>query len=75
VYKPNMGSVDRGIRILVGSLFIYFGFFDHAVVTDRFSGVLIGLVGIIFLTVSMFAYCPAYVLIGLSTIRRKTSTR
>jgi len=72
-YQKNMGLLDRGIRLIVGSLFIYFGFFDRSVITDPFSGALVGIVGIVMMVASMFAYCPAYVLIGLSTIRRVVS--
>jgi len=66
-----MGLVDRGIRFVIGSLFVYFGFFDHSLIKDTFAGALIGIMGAIFIAVSLAAYCPAYVLIGLSTIRRK----
>lgn len=66
--KPNMGSTDRIIRIVVALIaaILYF--------TDQISGtaatIIIAIAAILLLT-SLINFCPLYTLFGIST--RKTS--
>ncbi|MFC3880597.1 DUF2892 domain-containing protein [Algoriphagus namhaensis] len=62
--KKNMGSIDRGIRILVAAILVIL----------FFSGQISGLIGTIalvvagiFLVTSFVSFCPLYVALGLKT--------
>lgn len=68
--KKNMGSADRVIRILLAGLFAYL----------YFSGTVTGTVGIVllvlggvFLATSLVSFCPLYTLVGINTCGRKTT--
>ena len=61
--KVNVGSIDRAIRILMGSILIAAALFG-------FIGVW-GWLGIIPLTTGIFRICPAYLLFGLNTCKSK----
>lgn len=65
--KSNMGGADRLIRILAAVVIgaLYF--------TGRIGGTLgivLGIVGIVFLLTSVFGFCCAYVPFGLSTCKK-----
>ncbi|MBM3470130.1 MAG: DUF2892 domain-containing protein [Armatimonadetes bacterium] len=62
--KPNMGTADRTIRIIVAILIgiLYF--------TGKISGTLaivLGIVAVIFLLTSFVGTCPLYMPFGIST--------
>ncbi|HMN49008.1 MAG TPA: DUF2892 domain-containing protein [Ignavibacteriaceae bacterium] len=56
--KPNVGSADKVIRIILGIVIIALGFIYQS---------WWGLVGIVPLLTGVFNFCPAYSLIGVST--------
>lgn len=65
--KPNMGTIDRLIRIMVavsiGMLYLM----------DMISGttaVVLGIVAVAFLITSFMSWCPAYLPFGISTRKR-----
>jgi hypothetical protein len=65
--KPNMGTIDRLIRIMVavsiGMLYLM----------DMISGttaVVLGIVAVAFLITSFISWCPAYLPFGISTRKR-----
>lgn len=66
--KPNMGNVDKAIRILVAVIIgaLYF--------TEQLSGttaiILLILAGIFILT-SFMSFCPLYLPFGISTRKNK----
>jgi hypothetical protein len=65
-----MGSVDRGLRIIIAIAIgvLYF--------TDLISGTLaliLGVFAIAFLVTSFISWCPAYVPFGLSTCKEPDS--
>ena len=62
--KPNMGGIDRIIRIVVAAI----------VAVLYFNGTLSGTVGIValvlaavFVLTSLVSFCPLYTLVGLNT--------
>lgn len=62
--KPNMGGVDRIIRIVIAAV----------VAVLYFTGTLTGTVGIValvlaavFVLTSLVSFCPLYTLVGLNT--------
>jgi hypothetical protein len=67
--KKNMGGADRIIRILLAAVFAYLYF--GGVVTGTIGLVLVILGGIFVLT-SLLGFCPIYALVGISTCPRKS---
>jgi len=61
---PNVGSVDRIIRILLGVALIAATLFGSIGVW--------GWIGVIPLATGLFRICPAYLLLGWSTCPAKT---
>ena len=62
--KPNMGTVDRVLRVLVAIVIgvLYF--------TEQISGttaVVLGVLAIVFLLTSLLGFCPLYAPLKLST--------
>jgi len=62
--KANMGSTDRIIRVLIAAVFavLYFA----GTVTGTVGLVLLVL-GAVFLLTSVVSFCPLYALFGIST--------
>jgi len=65
--KRNLHTVDRFIRVLVGTVCIYYGFIDTSYIAQNTVAILIGLVGIVNLFAAVFAFCPLYGLTGISS--------
>jgi len=66
--KRNMGNADRFIRILLALVFAYLYFGE--IITGTWGIVLLVLGGIFVLT-SLIGYCPLYSLVGLNTCGTK----
>jgi hypothetical protein len=62
--KPNMGSADRIIRIVLAAVLI--GLYAMGTVTGTLGTVLLVL-GIVFLGTSLVRFCPLYAPFGIST--------
>lgn len=66
--KKNMGTIDRTVRILLAILIAVLYF------TNQISGiaaVILGIFAIVFLLTSFMGFCPLYVPLKLSTIKKK----
>ena len=59
--KTNMGSIDRGLRIVVGIVLIAAVFFIEGPMRWW------GLVGLVPLVTGLAGSCPAYSILGIST--------
>jgi Protein of unknown function (DUF2892) len=70
VMKKNMGAADRIIRVLLAAVFAYLYF--SGTVTGTLGIVLVVLGGVFVLT-SLVSFCPLYTLVGLSTCPRKAA--
>lgn len=68
--KKNMGNTDRIIRILLAAIFAYLYF--GGVVTGTLGLVLVILGGIFVLT-SLVSFCPLYSLFGINSCPVKKS--
>jgi hypothetical protein len=68
--KKNMGTTDRIIRLLLAALFAYLYF--GGIVTGTWGLVLLVLGGIFVLT-SLVGFCPLYAPFGISTCAVKKS--
>jgi Protein of unknown function (DUF2892) len=66
--KHNMGSADRIIRILLAAVFAYLYF--GGIVTGTWGLVLVILGGVFVLT-SLVGFCPLYTLFGINTCAKK----
>jgi hypothetical protein len=61
--KPNVGSIDRTLRFLLGLALLGAGYYFKS---------WWGLVGFVPLLTATFRFCPAYLPFGLSTCARKS---
>jgi len=70
--KQNMGSMDRILRIIVAAVFgiLYF----NGIVTGT-PGILLLVLGGIFVLTSFVGHCPIYKIIGLNTCSGKTESK
>ena len=68
--KPNMGSTDRIIRIALALLFsaLYF----TGTVSGTF-GVVLLVLGAVFVLTSVLSFCPLYTVLGMNTCAVKRS--
>lgn len=64
--KRNMSNADRVIRVIVAALFAYLYF--GGVVTGAL-GIIVLVLGTVFLLTSLFAFCPLYFLFNLGTLK------
>ncbi len=65
--KKNMGTIDRTIRILLAIIIAVLYF------TNQISGlaaIILGIIAIAFLITSIVGYCPLYVPLKISTIKK-----
>lgn len=60
--KPNVGGIDRILRIVVGLGLLAAGYHYHS---------WLGLVGLVPILTALFRFCPAYVPFGLNSCRTK----
>lgn len=69
--KKNMGTIDRILRVIV-AVVIAVLYFTNAI-SGTVAIVLLALAAIFILT-SLISFCPLYLPLGLSTIRKKLSS-
>ena len=62
--KKNMGTTDRIIRILLAAFFAYLYF--AGIVTGT-VGLILVILGSVFVLTSLVSFCPLYTLFGLNT--------
>ena len=66
----NMHPIDRAMRIAVGVVFIFIGFFTRDLISDPLFGTLLGVFGVINVVSSIVGVCPVYLMAGISTIKK-----
>ncbi|MCB9247852.1 MAG: DUF2892 domain-containing protein [Ignavibacteriales bacterium] len=59
--EKNMGSQDKNIRLVVGIILIVVSFF---------SSLWLGLIGLVMVATSLMGFCPAYVPLKISTLKK-----
>ena len=62
--KNNVGSIDRGVRIVVGLLLVGAG-----VLLSGILQILAVIVGVVLVLTSFVGYCPIYGVLGMSTAK------
>ncbi|MCA6450381.1 MAG: DUF2892 domain-containing protein [Chitinophagaceae bacterium] len=67
--KKNMGNIDRIIRVIAAIVFsvLYF----TGTVTGTVGLVLV-ILGAVFLATSFISFCPLYTLVGVNTCEKKS---
>ena len=66
--KKNMGSTDKLIRIVLAALFAVLYF--TGIVTGT-AGIVLLVLGGVFIVTSFISFCPLYALIGTNTCKIK----
>ena len=66
--KKNMSNLDRGIRIILAAVFAYLYFSGTVVGT---LGIVLVVLGAVFVLTSLISSCPLYSLFGISTCPTK----
>jgi Na+(H+)/acetate symporter ActP len=66
--KKNMGSIDRGLRVLAAVVISILYFTDQITGT---AAIILGIFAVIFLLTSAIGFCPIYIPLKLSTIKKK----
>lgn len=66
----NMGSIDRGLRLLVAAVLLYLAFGTTILGAGPLMWIAVGVAAIFTLT-SLVGTCPLYSLIGVKTCRAK----
>jgi hypothetical protein len=66
--KKNMGGLDRGIRIIAAVVIATLYLTD---VISGTLGVVLIIIGVAFLLTSFVGFCPLYVPLRLSTIKKQ----
>jgi len=64
--KRNMSNLDRIIRVILAALFAYLYF--GGIVTGVF-GIILLVLGVVFLLTSIVGFCPLYALLKISTLK------
>ncbi len=62
MFKPNEGSIDRALRVIVGLVLISMVFFGMK--TNW------GWIGLVPLITGLVGSCPVYSILGLSTLKK-----
>jgi hypothetical protein len=66
--KKNMGSLDKGIRVIIAAAIAALYFYD--VISGTLAYILMGLSVILLLT-SFVNFCPLYAPFGISTCKKR----
>ena len=66
--KPNMGTADRIIRVLLAAVFAYLYFSGTVSGT---LGLILVILGAVFVLTSLVSFCPLYTLVGINTCPAK----
>ena len=70
--KQNMGSVDRILRIIVAAVFGFLYF--NGIVTGT-VGIILLVLGGVFVLTSLVGSCPLYKIFGINTSPRKAESK
>lgn len=66
--KANMGSIDRVIRIIIA---VVIGILYYQGIIEGTLGIVLLILGAIFLLTSFVSFCPLYLPFGLSTKKKE----
>ena len=66
--KKNMSSMDRIVRIVIALVFGALYFTNKVTGT---MGIVLLVLGVVFILTSFISFCPLYTLFGISTTKKK----
>ena len=66
--KRNMGSIDRAFRVLAA---VVIGILYFAGQITGTAAIILGIIAVVFLLTSVVAFCPLYLPLKLSTLKKK----
>lgn len=64
MFKKNMNSADRLVRIVAGIILIYYGFVEAGWVSNAIVPLLLGVIGVANIVFASAGFCPPYTLAG-----------
>lgn len=65
--KPNEGTADRALRIILGIVALVAGFVWLGAMSGAIAGIAVAAVGTVLLITGFVGFCPAYRLVGIRT--------
>lgn len=65
--KKNMGTIDRGIRILLAVIVAIL--YINGSITGV-AAIILGILAVVFLTTGLAGFCPLYVPLKISTMKK-----
>ena len=65
--KKNMGSIDRILRTVLAVVVIVLYFTNQITGT---AAIILGVLAVVFLLTSLVGFCPLYVPLGISTLKK-----
>ena len=69
--KLNLSPTDRTLRVLIGGILVYLGFFEQTIISNDVLRILLGLFGAINIAAALYGVCPIYKLANLSTYKQR----
>ncbi len=66
--KANMGSIDKAIRIILA---IVFAMLFITKTVESTVGIVLLVLGGVFLFTSILSFCPLYTILGINTCKKK----
>ena len=71
---PNMHTIDRAVRLIVGVVCAYIGFIDSSLITSRPAAIAVGIFGVVNIWAFITTRCPVYSVAGFSTAAKQQDT-
>jgi hypothetical protein len=71
MFRRNLGRLDRTVRLIVGVALIPIGLFLLGGWQGNGDGILVAVLALGPLATSLIGSCPAYTLLGISTLEKK----
>jgi len=65
--EPNMHTIDRMVRLIVGCICVYVGFIDLNLISSKPVAILVGIFGLVNVWAFITTRCPVYSAAGFST--------
>lgn len=65
--KPNEGTIDRGLRVVLGIVALVAAFMWLGATSGTILGILAAVVGVVLVITGVVGFCPAYAIVGLKT--------
>lgn len=74
VLNRNMHPIDRAMRVILGFVLIYLGFFNNEIISDPIFASITGVFGVMNFVFAIVGVCPVYILAGINTLKKISPT-